>query len=124
MNPENKFLLNATAFLSQNYTDELWVGTETNGLFRINGKTMKQIAHYILDENDAKSFSSFGVKTLHQYNDGTVWIGTAGEGLYRYNNSEDNFDRWSVHNGLPSNTVLSVISDQDGSIWMLSLIHI
>ena len=64
LNPENKFLLNATAFLGQNNNDELWVGTETNGLFRINGNTMKQIAHYILDENDDKSFSSFGVKTL------------------------------------------------------------
>ena len=118
MNPENKFLLNATAFLGHNSNDELWVGTETNGLFRINSKTMKQLAHYVIDENDAKSFSSFGVKTLHQSNDGTVWIGTAGEGLYRYNKNEDNFDHWSVHNGLPSNTVLSIISDKDGAIWM------
>ncbi len=118
LNPENKFLLNATAFLGHNSNDELWVGTETNGLFRINSKTMKQLAHYVIDENDAKSFSSFGVKTLHQSNDGTVWIGTAGEGLYRYNKNEDNFDHWSVHNGLPSNTVLSIISDKDGAIWM------
>ncbi len=118
LNPENKFLLNATAFLDHNNNDELWVGTETNGLFRINGKTMKQVAHYIIDENDDKSFSSFGVKTLHRSNDGAVWIGTAGEGLYRYNKNEDNFDRWSVHNGLPSNSVLSIISDKDGAIWM------
>ena len=79
---------------------------------------MEEIAHYILDKNDEKSFSSFGVKTIHQDKEGTIWIGTPGEGLYRYNNTENNFDRWSVYNCLTSNTVLSIMSDQQGSVWM------
>ena len=111
-------MLNATSFVSDAINKELWIGTETNGLFRVNAESMEEIAHYILDKNDEKSFSSFGVKTIHQDKEGTIWIGTPGEGLYRYNNTENNFDRWSVHNGLPSNTVLSIMSDQQGSVWM------
>ena len=118
LNQGKEFLLNPTAFLGTGSGNELWIGTETNGLFKINTDAMSVTEHYILDEQDAKSFSSFGVKSLHRANDGTVWIGTAGEGLYRYNQDQNNFDRWSVENGLPSNTVLSIISDQENAIWM------
>ena len=118
LNPDKEFLLNATSFLLDANSKELWIGTETNGLFRIDTESMEEVSHYILDKNDEKSFSSFGVKTIHQDKDGTIWIGTPGEGLYKYNNTENNFDRWSVYSGLPSNTVLSIISDQQGSIWM------
>ena len=110
LHPDKEFLLNATSFLSDAINKELWIGTETNGLFRVNAESMEEIAHYILDKNDEKSFSSFGVKTIHQDKEGTIWIGTPGEGLYRYNNTENNFDRWSVYNGLTSNTVLSIMS--------------
>ena len=118
LNQGKEFLLNATAFLGNRGGNELWVGTETSGLFKINTDAMTITEHYILDEKDAKSFSSFGVKSLHRANDGTVWIGTAGEGLYKYNQDQNNFDRWSVENGLPSNTILSIISDQENAIWM------
>ncbi len=118
LNPDKEFLLNATSFLSDANNNEMWIGTETNGLFRVNAQSMEEIAHYILDKTDEKSFSSFGVKTIHQDKNSVIWIGTPGEGLYRYNNTENNFDRWSVYNGLPSNTVSSIISDQQGSVWM------
>ena len=116
--PDKEFLLNATSFLSDANNNEMWIGTETNGLFRINAQSMEEIAHYILDKTDEKSFSSFGVKTIHQDKNGVIWIGTPGEGLYRYNNTANNFDRWSVYNGLPSNTVSSIISDHEGTVWM------
>ena len=118
LNPDKEFLLNATSFLSDANNNEMWIGTETNGLFRVNAQSMEEIAHYILDKTDEKSFSSFGVKTIHQDKNGVIWIGTPGEGLYRYNNTANNFDRWSVYNGLPSNTISSIISDQQGSVWM------
>ena len=54
--PEKEFLSNPTTLLRDNKNNELWVGTESNGLFRINDDKMEMKTHYILDENDERSF--------------------------------------------------------------------
>jgi len=118
LTPEKEFLSNPTSLLRDRKNNELWVGTESNGLFRINDDRMETTRHYVLDENDEKSFSSNAVKTIYEDKKGNIWIGSAGEGLYRYNRDSDNFDRWSTQDGLPSNTVLSIIDDKEGSIWL------
>ena len=116
--PEKEFLSNPTALLRDNKNNELWVGTESNGLFRINDDKMETTIHYVLDENDERSFSSNAVKTIYEDKKGNIWIGSAGEGLYRYNRDSDDFDRWSTQEGLPSNTVLSIVDDKEGSVWL------
>ena len=73
--------------------------------------------HYIIDKNDPKSFSSNSVNTIVSDVNNNIWIGTSGEGLFRYNRENDNFDRWSIDNGLPSATVVSIISDNSGGLW-------
>ena len=118
LTPEKEFLSNPTSLLRDRKNNELWVGTESNGLFRINDDRMETTRHYVLDENDEKSFSSNAVKTIYEDKKGNIWIGSAGEGLYRYNRDSDNFDRWSTQDGLPSNTVLSIVDDKEGSIWL------
>ena len=64
--PEKEFLSNPTALLRDNTTNEFWVGTESNGLFKINDDKMVMTIHYVLDENDEKSFSSNAVKTIYE----------------------------------------------------------
>ena len=104
--------------MRDNKNNELWVGTESSGLFRINDDKMETTIHYVLDENDERSFSSNAVKTIYEDKKGNIWIGTAGEGLYRYNRDSNDFDRWSTQEGLPSNTVLSIVDDKEGSVWL------
>ncbi len=116
-NPNKGFLSNVTSILRDS-KNEIWVGTQSNGLFRINSDEMEELAHYIFDKKDLKSFSSNAVKTIYEDRDGNIWIGSAGEGLYRYNRDRDNFDRFSVKDGLSSNTVVSIISDKTGDIWL------
>ena len=48
--------------------------------------------------------------------DGSIWIGTAGQGLLR--NDRGVFTRWLVSDGLLSNSVVQVLEDQAGDIWI------
>ena len=128
---QNDYLSRPSAILRDLETDELWVGTESNGLFRvkmeissryINDRQIKYekfelVKHYIIDKNDPKSFSSNSVNTIVSDVNNNIWIGTSGEGLFRYNRENDNFDRWSIDNGLPSATVVSILSDNSGGLW-------
>ena len=130
-NVQNDYLSRPTAILRDLETGELWVGTESTGLFRIkmenssryvNDRQIKYekielVKHYIIDKNDPKSFSSNSVNTIVGDVNNNIWIGTSGEGLFRYNRENDNFDRWSIDNGLPSATVVSIQSDNSGGIW-------
>ena len=131
-NVQNDYLSRPTAIFRDLETGELWVGTESTGLFRIkienssryvNDRQIKYekielVKHYIIDKNDPKSFSSNSVNTIVGDVNNNIWIGTSGEGLFRYNRENDNFDRWSIDNGLPSATVVSILSDNSGSIWL------
>ena len=130
-NAQNDYLSRPSAILRDLETGELWVGTESTGLFRIkmenssryvNDRQIKYekielVKHYIIDKNDPKSFSSNSVNTIVGDVNNNIWIGTSGEGLFRYNRENDNFDRWSIDNGLPSATVVSILSDNSGGIW-------
>ncbi len=130
-NVQNDYLSRPSAILRDLETGELWVGTESTGLFRIkmeissryvNDRQIKYekielVKHYIIDKNDPKSFSSNSVNTIVSDVNHNIWIGTSGEGLFRYNRENDNFDRWSIDNGLPSATVVSILSDNSGGIW-------
>ncbi len=128
---QNNYLSRPSAILRDLETGELWVGTESNGLFRvkmeissryinnfqIKYEKIKLVKHYIIDKNDPKSFSSNSVNTIVSDVNNNIWIGTSGEGLFRYNRENDNFDRWSIDNGLPSATVVSILSDNSGGLW-------
>ncbi|MDP6593183.1 MAG: two-component regulator propeller domain-containing protein [Candidatus Marinimicrobia bacterium] len=114
---QNAHVAGVTAFLEDS-GNHFWIGTESNGLFRTDKKTMEPTKHYILDPDDPNSFSSNVVASLYEDGDGTLWIGSAGEGLYRYNRDADNFARYSVGDGLPSNTISSITADNEGFLWM------
>ena len=119
--PEKEFLNDPTVLLRDSISNDLWIGTESNGLFRVDSKDMKILENYTVDKNDEKSFTSIRVKSIHQTKNGDIWIGSGGEGLYKFNRSENNFDKWTTEEGLPSNTILSISSNSsDGSIWVSS----
>jgi hypothetical protein len=85
---------------------------------QIKYEKIELVKHYIIDKNDPKSFSSNSVNTIVSDVNNNIWIGTSGEGLFRYNRENDNFDRWSIDNGLPSATVVSILSDKSGGLWI------
>ena len=44
-----------------------------------------------------------------------------GEGLFSYNREQNNFNKWTTDDGLASNTILAISSNEnDGSIWVSS----
>ncbi len=47
---------------------------------------------------------------------GHLWFGTTGEGVYRYNGKT--FTQFTRKDGLPSNTIWSILEDKAGNIWL------
>ena len=57
------------------------------------------------------------VNEVHGDNLGRLWVGTEGGGLFGLN-TDGSRQQWTRHHGLPSNTVYSLLHDEQGGLWV------
>jgi ligand-binding sensor domain-containing protein/CheY-like chemotaxis protein len=94
--------------------DRIWVATEFGGLSVLdrtrNGfRHYRQVTHPQVGSDDAWTIAS---------RDGDLWFGTGGGGLHRLD-SDGRITRWtSEAGGLPSDTVLALVFDAAGVLWI------
>ena len=86
----------------------LWVGTDSKGVFRIHGSVVEHYGHL-------EGLSSDTVWTLFEDREGIVWAATS--------NGLDNFrdpavTTFSALDGLPKDAAVGILASKDGSIWV------
>ena len=96
--------------LAQGPDGVIWVGT-SSGLARVEGGTLRRL------RIDGKPHAE-DVDALLTDANGTVWLGTIGAGLQRLRAGR--LTAVDSSQGLPSNTVLSLLDDGLGRLWMSS----
>lgn len=81
----------------------LWVGTLEGGNWRLisqaNGLAVGLISHVLVDRED------------------NIWIGMMGDGLLRWLGPEE-WEAWTTTEGLNSNTVWSILRDDQQRLWV------
>ncbi|MBH08751.1 MAG: hypothetical protein CMG74_00075 [Candidatus Marinimicrobia bacterium] len=113
----NYHLSDISSFIETGW-GEFWVGSKKHGLYKVNKENMSVVKHYTLDKTNKQSFSSSVVYVLYEDKKKTLWIGTGGDGLFRYLPKVDGFERYTIADGLPSNTILSLQEDKIGQLWI------
>jgi ligand-binding sensor domain-containing protein len=89
----------------------LWVATE-GGLARFDGLNFR-----VFQQSNEPAFISDDISCLAEDGRKSLWIGTA-DGLLRESNG--GFERFGLDNGLPSSMILSLATDVDGSVLVLT----
>lgn len=92
--------------------DDLWVGTFSGGLSRIDLLT-KQVRHYQKDISP-NSLDANNVFSICKTTSGDLWIGTT-SGLLRYNRDTDDFTRMPE---LANMFVYKILEDFSGNLWL------
>lgn len=92
--------------------DDLWVGTFSGGLNRVNLRT-KQVKHYAKGESE-NSMVANDAFTIYKTTTGDVWIGTT-SGLLRYNRASDDFTRIPQ---LRNMFTYDILEDFNGNLWI------
>ncbi|MGD1088132.1 MAG: two-component regulator propeller domain-containing protein [Verrucomicrobiota bacterium] len=87
----------------------LWVGTEGDGLYRIDGGTYARFERL-------SGLPSSWIRTLYLDAQGTLWIGTAGGGLSRL--QDGRIATFTMREGLLDNTISQILEDDDGNLWL------
>ncbi|MEO8532288.1 MAG: two-component regulator propeller domain-containing protein [Flavobacterium sp.] len=58
------------------------------------------------------------VRCIHEDKDKNLWLGTQEGGLLLFDRKTNTFRRLTTDDGLPSNTVLRLLEDKQGNLWM------
>ncbi|MDW5288104.1 ATP-binding protein [Formosa sp. PL04] len=105
--------------------DFIWIGADSDGLFRVNYKNNKSIDdvkvdRYVKDKNNPLSISSNFVTTIVRLPNEELWIGTEGGGICKVINSNVNpeFIAFTEKNGLSNNVVKSILYDDEYNLFV------
>jgi signal transduction histidine kinase/frataxin-like iron-binding protein CyaY len=104
----------------------LWFGTDGGGVScldpagQINGKELL-FTRYTHREEDPSSLSHNQVFTIYEDKNKTIWVGALGGGLNRFDPKKKCFDHFKndlAANSLGDNSVLSILMDSAGMLWV------
>ena len=96
--------------LAQSQDGYLWCGTRS-GLFRFDGVKFTRFSN-----RNTPAFVENEVSSLLADDEGGLWIGTGVGGLLYYRGGA--FRRFSTHDGLPDDHILSLARARDGTLWV------
>ena len=101
----------------EDFNGNLWFATFSNGVFCYNVRN-RQWKNYLSNERDTSSLPYNKVIGIYEDSKKRLWFMTLGEGFCRYNPETDNFTRYDMSKGFPSNTIYKMIEDKQGNLWI------
>ena len=101
----------------EDYEGKLWIATYSDGVFCYN-IPKKEWKQYKNSPSDSTSLAYDKVIGLFEDSRKQLWIMTQGEGVCRFQPETNNFVRYNMTNGLPSNIIYKMIEDNYGMLWM------
>lgn len=97
--------------------DNIWLGTLTGGLVKLNKNHKIVDVFPILKDGDAETRS---VRCMFEDSKGNFWIGTRDEGLFLFNESARTFKHIKGEEGaqLPNIVIRAIHEDSKGRLWI------
>lgn len=93
------------------------VSTDRDGIVWIGMRDgLSQLRNGELYNFPKSEFPFRKIRQVNQASDGTHWISTYDEGLIHWKGNA--YDQYTVESGLPNNTVIASLEDENGDIWV------
>ncbi|MFT3902186.1 MAG: two-component regulator propeller domain-containing protein [Niabella sp.] len=106
--------------IAEDHTGTIWTGSLIKGVFYFNPKTGESgnINFNKLNDTTKNAYTVQGIYEDHQYN---IWLTTEGGGLFKINQNKQIIKRYTVQDGLPTNSLYRVLEDSQGNLWISTL---
>lgn len=93
--------------LTEDREGNLW-GGNYNSLIRIDREHKRHRSYTI----------GYTIRCLHEDRSGGFWVGTQEGGLLLFDRGSGQYKQYTTADGLPSNTILRILEDVHGNLWM------
>ncbi len=93
--------------LTEDGNGNIWGGDYTS-LIRIDTATKNHQFYNI----------GYAVRSIYEDKRKNFWIGTQEGGLLLFNRKDGTFKRFTTADGLPQNTILRILEDKEGNLWL------
>ncbi len=101
----------AVTALLRDHNDELWIGTENNGVYQVHAGKAEHFG-------SADGLSSDSVQSFYEDREGNIWVATS-RGIDRFHDTP--VVSFSIREGLTSDDADSVFAAHDGTVWIGNL---
>jgi len=95
----------------------LWIGTR-GGIIKYDPVKEKVLNYFYHDPNDKNSISDPNIFDLFEDSRGTIWFTTLNSGLNKYIPETNSFKSYTTKEGLPGETISSIVEDKNGIFWL------
>jgi ligand-binding sensor domain-containing protein/DNA-binding CsgD family transcriptional regulator len=104
--------------LIEDAAGSFWVGTYGGGLSRFDPETGRFTDLYRSQPRGPASIGSDKIYCLLEDSHKNFWIGTNSGGLSLFDRGNGTFTNFSSEDGLPNNTILAMLEDSRGYLWL------
>ena len=102
--------------LAEDGQGNIWAGA-WDGLYVYNRKK-GTVVKYVHNPANPQSISDNVVRSICLSKNNDVWIGTLNGGLNHFNTATGVFTAYTTDNGLPNNTIYTILEDNSGLLWL------
>lgn len=75
--------------------------------------------HFVHNKFDTTSISAGNIQDIFEDSKKNLWIATS-SGLNYFDGRNNNFVKYTMDDGLPSNTIQAILEDKEGNLWVSS----
>ncbi len=93
--------------LTEDADGNIW-GGDYASLIKIDTVEKKHLVHNI----------GYAVRSIYEDKKKNFWVGTQEGGLLLFNRQDGTFKRFTTTDGLPQNTILRILEDREGNLWL------
>lgn len=116
INNNEEYLVNITL---TDHEGNIWVGTETIGLYKLNSQG-EVLAHYGTNQENPLLIDTnnlYSINVLHEDQKGFIWIGTP-NGLFRLNPNDITYNFYNEKDNMKSSNICGILEDKNSNLWI------
>jgi len=96
------------------HRDTMWAASGLSGLYAVDKNTLRVLHRY----SSPQFFPDNYLKSVCVDTFGRLWVGTFRSGLFIFSGKMEKTAEFNTSDGLPSNTINSIVQDADGCMWV------
>ncbi|QMW04777.1 sensor histidine kinase [Spirosoma foliorum] len=97
---------------------DVWVAVGGVGPCKLDFRTGRFVSYHPKHTENQKIMYSRDVPALCETHDGAIWVSTNIGGIFRIDPKTAAVSTFTIHDGLPDNHVVALVTDQAGMLWM------